>query len=210
MAFPTRLEAEQFFEEVISCRNASAFPFLPQKENAYRTHCLAVAKHAEKIAAETPSLNADHAYVMGLLHDCGRIKDEKGENTHHGWVGYELMMKKGWNEIARICITHNFFEKDFDISSYPQSRDDLFKCKNFLAAIEYDDYDKLVMLADLLNDMGRDCTLEYRLNSLASRYPIPPQTIARFLTILKQHYAYFSAQCGTDLYNLLGIKNDLS
>lgn len=210
MSFPSRSEAERFLEEVVDCRNASPFPFKPEWEESFRTHCYGVARIAEAIASETLSLNPDKAYVMGLLHDCGRIKDEKGEKTHHGWEGYKLMMQKSWPELARICITHNFYEKDFDPATYPQAPAALLNCKNYLSAIEYDDYDKLIMLADLLNDMGKNCTIDYRFASLASRYPIQQETVDRFSAILKGYYDYFSSLCGTDIYQLLGIKNDLS
>lgn len=206
MAYPDVKTAEEFFEYVIKERNSSPCPFLPEWERTYREHCNKVAKNAQKIASLTPDMNPELCFVMGLLHDCGRIKDEKAENRHHGWVGYQLMTAKGWNDIARICITHNFYEKEFDINNYPIINDDVVSCQKFLSQIKYNDYDYLMQLTDVLNDMGRDCTIEYRFSSLAERYPIKQEQMAHFANIIKTRLSYFNAKCSCDIYELLGIK----
>lgn len=206
MSYPDVKTAEEFFEYVIKERNSSPCPFLPEWERTYREHCNKVAKNAQKIASLTPDMNPELCFVMGLLHDCGRIKDEKAENRHHGWVGYQLMSSKDWNDIARICITHNFYEKEFDINNYPIINDDVVSCQKFLSQIKYNDYDYLMQLTDVLNDMGRDCTIEYRFSSLAERYPIKQEQMAHFANIIKTRLSYFNAKCNCDIYELLGIK----
>ena len=206
MSYPSIKEAEDFFEYVIKERNSSPYPFLPEWERTYREHCKKVAKNAQKIASQTPDMNPEVCYCMGLLHDCGRIRDEKAENRHHGWVGYQLMSSKGWNDIARICITHNFYEKDFDIKSYPIINDDVVSCQKFLSQIEYNDYDYLMQLTDVLNDMGKDCTIEYRFSSLANRYPINKDQMMHFSNIIKSRLLYFNKKCNGDIYELLGVK----
>lgn len=102
--------------------NRSPFPFRPEWEKEFRAHCFSVADIAAKIASQTPYLNSERAYLSGLLHDCGRIKDEKSENVFHGWTGYQLMKKQGWDEIGRISVTHCFLDKDFNPELYPQAR----------------------------------------------------------------------------------------
>ncbi len=206
MSYPDAKEAQEFFEYVIKERNSSPCPFLPQWEKTYREHCNKVAQNACKIAQQTKDMNPELCYVMGLLHDCGRIKDEKAENRHHGWVGHQLMISKGWDDVARICITHNFYEKEFDIKNYPIINDDVIACQKFLSQIKFNDYDYLMQLTDVLNDMGTDCTIEYRFASLAKRYPINKIQMEHFSNIIESRRSYFNFKCGCDIYNLLGIK----
>ena len=71
------------------------------------------------------------------------------------------MKSQGWNEIARISLTHCFLNKDFNPDLYPQAHQDLLRCKQIISQLDYDDYDKLLQLADMLNDRGKSCTLSY-------------------------------------------------
>ena len=51
-------------------------------------------------------MDAEKAYVLGLLHDIGR----KFGVRHLGHVsdGYRFMMSLGYDEAAKICLTHSF------------------------------------------------------------------------------------------------------
>ncbi len=81
------------------------------------------------------------------------------------------MKSQGWNEIARISLTHCFLNKDFNPDLYPQAHQDLLRRKQIISQLDYDNYDKLLQLADMLNDRGKSRTLSYRCQSLAQRYP---------------------------------------
>ena len=69
-------------------------------------HSLTAAHCAEKIAAACGDMGAEKAYVLGLLHDIGR----KFGVRHLGHVsdGYAYMMCLGYDEAAKICLTHSF------------------------------------------------------------------------------------------------------
>ncbi len=68
MPLPTRQEAEAFLEYVITSRNNSPRPFLPQWEKEFRAHSRTVAEIASTIAAaKTAYLNPERAYLSGLL-----------------------------------------------------------------------------------------------------------------------------------------------
>lgn len=69
-------------------------------------HSLTAAHCAEKIAVACGDMNAEKAYVLGLLHDIGR----KFGVRHLGHVsdGYRFMMSLGYDEAAKICLTHSF------------------------------------------------------------------------------------------------------
>ena len=73
-------------------------------------HSMAVADNARRIAGKTDVMDADRAYVMGLLHDIGRRAGIKG--ILHLFDGYDYMTSLGQEEIARICLTHSFPLKD--------------------------------------------------------------------------------------------------
>lgn len=204
-SFPTRQQAQFLFEEIVAERNASEHPFQPGWEKEYRSHCAAVARIAETIAVKTPYLNSEKAYVFGLLHDSGKYIDEYALNYFHGLSGYQRMMRKGYPELARISLTHTFYKKDFELDDYPFSKPDLIKCRELLKKIEYNDYDLLLQLADMINDMGTTCTLEYRTDSVCRRRNIAPQNYRWVLLRLNEIKNYFDEQCGCDIYSLFNL-----
>ncbi len=205
-SFITREEAKKIFEEIIQVRNNSLYSFSENMENNFRKHSQIVGSIAEEIAKKTMYLNSEKAYILGLLHDCGRIKDEQAENTFHGWIGYLYMNEKNLTEIARISITHCFYYKDFDMSLYPQNKKQLEHAKNYLKDVEYDDYDKLLQLADMLNDMGKTCSIEYRFESISKRYNIPQNKLISQIKKLNEIKTYFDKKCKENIYEFLNIK----
>ena len=202
---PARAEAQKLFEEVVFLRNNSKTPFTKDQEQTFRQHCTAVASIAEKIASALPGINEDRAYILGLLHDCGRIKDEKTEHAFHGYIGYHHMLEKGYPTLARISITHNFYQKDFDTTTYPQNKEQVIFCKKYIQTIDYNDYDRLIQLSDILNDMGKLCTIEYRFSSIAHRYNIPVDRIETHIRSLNELKQSFDNKIGIDVYKFLGI-----
>lgn len=204
-SLPNREQAQKLFEQVIAIRNQQQYPFTGTMEASFRAHCLDVARIAETIAEYCPHLDPDQAYVMGLLHDCGRIKDEINLKLFHGLVGYDYMTDLGYPQLARISLTHCFYCQDFDFSNYPQPKEQLLRCKELLKDIEFDDYDRLIQLADMMNDMGNICTIESRFQSISERYQIPYEKLdwaIRKLTEIKHH---FDKLCDKDVYELLNI-----
>ena len=115
-------------------------------------HVFNVAKIAENIARKTGSLNPDTAYILGLLHDIGRIKDETVTHVPHSLEGYNYLRKIGFPDVAPICITHNFIDPDIKAEDYPTYDTKSFEtARNFLQKVRYNDYDRLVQLADLFS-----------------------------------------------------------
>ena len=72
----------------------------------WREHSLSVAGNARLIAGKAEGMDADTAYIMGLMHDIGRRAGIKG--ILHIFDGYDYMMKLDQPELARICLTHSF------------------------------------------------------------------------------------------------------
>ena len=105
--YPDRLEAERLLKEAEKCN-----------PGPWGNHSRTVAHCAEKIASSC-GLDCEKAYVLGLLHDIGR----KFGVRHLGHVsdGYTYMMSLGYDEVAKICLTHSFNHKD--ISAYVGNHD---------------------------------------------------------------------------------------
>ena len=94
---------------------------LPTREKAeaeacnpgpWGNHSRAAAHCAERIARECGDLDSGKAYIVGLLHDIGR----KFGVRHLGHVsdGYSYMMSLGYDEAAKICLTHSFDDQTTD------------------------------------------------------------------------------------------------
>ena len=58
----------------------------------FHNHVYGVALMAEKIA-EKLGLDSEKAYILGLMHDCGKIY-EMYEKRFHGVIGYEMFKGK--------------------------------------------------------------------------------------------------------------------
>ena len=113
-------------------------------------HSLTAAHCAEKIAAACGDMNPEKAYILGLLHDIGR----KFGTRHLGHVsdGYTYMKKLGYDEVAKICLTHSFNSQTVDeyFGKFDVSEEELRLIQTELAKVEYDDYDRLIQLCDSL------------------------------------------------------------
>ena len=131
---PDRKEAESFLRE-----SEEIHP------GPWADHCRPAAECAEKIARNCSGLDPEKAYIIGLLHDIGR-RIETGTHFKHIVDGYECMMEYGYDEVARVCMTHSFQIKN--IESYigkidvPEEKSEMVR--TFLNHIELDDYDLLM------------------------------------------------------------------
>lgn len=121
-----------------------------------------VAARAAEVIANACGLDANRAYILGLLHDIGRFEGVRA--LHHAIAGYNLMMDKGYSDVARICLTHSFPIKP--VGSFSGKLDCTETELNFLSNyLEQGSYiDTLCQIAGL----GKpDCT-EDELNFLSS------------------------------------------
>ena len=136
-------------------------------------HVFNVAKIAENIAAQTQTLNPETAYVLGLLHDIGRIKDETVTKVPHSLEGYNYLRKIGYPDVAPICITHNFIDPNIKADDFPTYDEKSFKfAQNYLKKIKYNDYDRLIQLADLFSRGKEIMSIRQRLDKNKQFYHI--------------------------------------
>lgn len=136
---PTRAEAEKILEEAEQCNSG---PWV--------NHSRITAKCAEKIAELCENLDSEKAYILGLLHDIGRKFGVR--HLGHVYDGYTYMMSLGYDEVAKICLTHSFNNstvKEY-IGKFDVSDEELELIETALAKVNMDDYDKLIQLCDAL------------------------------------------------------------
>ena len=85
--------------------------------------------------------------------------------------GYKFMLSMGYDECAKICLTHSFPCKE--IKSYNGNNDcvddDYQFILNFLQTTEYDDYDRLIQLCDAISFPDGPTYIEKRLVDVVLR-----------------------------------------
>ena len=165
-------------------------------------HSKNVAKAARLIAEHCEGLDSEKAFVCGMLHDIGRRTGIAA--VRHIIDGYDYAMSKGWDEAARICLTHSFPVKDIDADIGKKDITDRQYdfIRDYLNNLEYDDYDKLIILCDALADANGFCILEKRFIDTTRRYGIYPFTIERWSKTY-EYKDYFENMAGRSIYMLL-------
>ena len=183
---PTRKEAMALIRDGLS-----------NNPGPWGKHCLTAAHCAEKIAAACGDMDVEKAYVLGLLHDIGR----KFGVRHLGHVsdGYTYMMRLGYDEVAKICLTHSFNNHTVDeyIGKLDVSGEEMEMIKTELARTVYDDYDRLIQLCDSLAGAEGVLDIEDRMNDVKKRYGFYPQKKWDSNMRLKQ---YFEEKMKKDIY----------
>lgn len=173
-------------------------------------HSESVAQNA-KLIAQRCGLDAQKAYVMGLLHDIGRREGVSG--IKHTFDGYAYMLEMGEKEIARICLTHSFPLKDVQtyIGAYDCTEGQLAFLRDFLEHTEQDDYDRLIQLCDAISLPEGACIMEKRLMDVALRHGLPEFSLDKWRAFLALKQ-YFDDKCGCNLYEFLPnvFKNSIS
>lgn len=171
----------------------------PHNPGPWGDHSRTAAHCAEKIAAAC-GLDPNKAFVLGLLHDIGRRFGKR----HLGHVsdGYSYMMELGYDEVARICLSHSF--NDQSLESYIGHRDttpeETALIETNLAAMVYDEYDRLIQLCDSLADASGVVDIEERMNDVKRRYGSYPQDKWDNNLALKAH---FEQLAGRSIYEVV-------
>ena len=152
---PNRAEAEKILAEAEACNPGS-----------WGNHSRVAAQCAEKIAALCEGMDADKAYVLGLLHDIGR-KFGVG-HLRHVYDGYKYMLQLGYDEVAKICLTHSFNNQDIReyIGNVDIAEEEQQEIVDALQNAVYDDYDRLIQLCDSVAGADGVMDLEARMGDV--------------------------------------------
>ena len=190
---PTRKEAEELLKEAEQCN-----------PGPWGNHSRIAAHCAEKIAEACEGMDPEKAYILGLLHDIGR----KFGVRHLGHVsdGYRYMTSLGYDEAARICLTHSFNTMRIDdyIGRFDTSEEEEQLIRTELSKILPDDYDRLIQLVDAMVGGDRILDVESRMSDVKRRYGNYPQE--KWDTNL-QLKTLFENKTGKNLYDLVDKEN---
>ncbi len=186
---PTRTQAERLLREAEQCN-----------PGPWGNHSRIAAHCAEKIAGLCEGLDAEKAYVLGLLHDIGR----KFGVRHLGHVsdGYTYMMSLGYDEAAKICLTHSFNNQSVKeyIGKSDTSDEEMELIQTTLTKTVFDDYDRLIQLCDSLAGSEGVLDIEERMGDVKKRYGCYPKEKWDTNIRLKE---YFEQKTGKDIYDVV-------
>lgn len=187
---PTLVQAEQLLREAEACN-----------PGPWGNHSRVTAHCARMIANRCHGMDGEKAGILGLLHDIGR----KFGVRHLGHVsdGYSYMLSLGYDEAARICLTHSFNNGRLEeyIGRHDVSEAERQLIINGLASVEMDDYDRLIQLCDSLAGAEGVLDMEARMGDVKARYGMYPQAKWDKNLWLK---GYFEEKMGMDVYRAVG------
>lgn len=190
--YPSKEEAENILKEAEACN-----------PGPWGNHSRTAAHCAEAIAVRA-EMNAEKAYALGLLHDIGR----KFGKRHLGHVsdGYSYMMSLGYDDVARICLTHSFHDKDISkyIGNFDTTEDETKLITDGLKNLVMDDYDRLIQLCDSIS--GAEGVMDQidRMTDVKNRYGDYNQEKWDANIRLRE---YFERKMGEDLYVAVDKEN---
>ncbi len=186
---PTREEAERLLQEAEVCN-----------PGPWGDHSRVAARCAERIAQACGNLDANKAYILGLLHDIGR----KFGVRHLGHVsdGYTYMMSLGYDEAAKVCLTHSFNNKTLGeyIGKVDTTGEEYALIQEELEGIVLDEYDRLIQLCDALAGAEGVLDIEERMADVRSRYGFYPEAKWDANLALKR---YFEEKTGKNIYEVV-------
>lgn len=187
--FPTRDEAELLLKEAEACN-----------PGPWGNHSRVAAHCAQQIALACGDMDANKAYILGLLHDIGR----KFGVRHLGHVsdGYSYMMSLGYEEVAQICLTHSFNMHTLDdyIGKFDTTEEELRMIQKALKETVFDEYDQLIQLCDSLAGSEGVLNIEDRMQDVKNRYGAYPQVKwDRNIELMN----YFEKRMEKDIYTVV-------
>lgn len=165
-------------------------------------HCICVGDTAAIIAKEL-GMDEDKVRAMGYVHDIGKRYGYSAK-IHHSVTGYEYLLEQGIDEeFACVCLTHSFLDNTVVCEAAGVLNENMekfdFLC-DYVGSHEYDDYDRLINLCDLMCTR-RMVGIEKRIVDLLLRYGVFPNTVNNLKATLKLKN-YFDDLLGYNLYKL--------
>lgn len=163
-------------------------------------HSINAGIAARNIAEKVSWLNPEKAYIVGLLHDIGRRVGIVDIPTHV-YEGYRYCLGKGWDEAARVCMTHSYLRMQEEFSYDPDNEQEK-AIKAYIMSCQADDYDKLIQLCDSLAVDYGFVILEKRFVDVTRRYGIMEGYIKGW-DIAFSIKEYFEKEIGCSIYDVL-------
>ncbi len=159
LQIPTLAQAEALLDEA-GVRNPGP----------WTEHSRHVAEAALRIAERVPGMDGEAAFILGLLHDMGRREGVTG--MRHVLDGYRYLASLGYEDAARINLTHSFANGDIRevFGEWDCAPEEVAFIESYLARRGFDDYDRLIQLCDALAMADGFVLMEKRMLDVAVRY----------------------------------------
>lgn len=195
MQIPTK---EQACDLLAQAGQMNPGPWTAHSEHAGRA--------AYAIAQKCSGLDADAAYILGMLHDIGRRFGVTG--NRHIPDGWRFCMGRGWPDAARVCLTHSFPIQNINccVGSWDVGGVDGTQARKLteaeLSKVEYNDYDRLIQLCDSLAVPKGFCLMEKRWVDVAFRYGVNAFTVQKWKAVCEIK-RQFEVRMGCGVYDVL-------
>ena len=123
--------------------------------------------------------------------------------ARHAIEGFNFLIGIGFDEGARICLTHTFQYKDVEAiyDNWDCSNEEKQFVAEYLENIVYDDYDKLIQLCDALSLATGYCYAEKKMVNSVLKFGLKETTINKWKAILELK-EYFDMKIAGDIYSL--------
>lgn len=141
---------------------------------AWGNHSRVAGLCAQRIA-EAAGMDGEKARVLGMLHDIGRRNGVHG--IRHAVDGYNFLMEKGYDQAARISMTHSFAIKSLEsaLGTIDVTEAEKQFMLDYIENCEYDDYDLLMQVCDSIALAEGPADMETRMGDVKRRYGWYPQ-----------------------------------
>jgi hypothetical protein len=118
--------------------------------------------------------------------------------------GFVFLSNLGFDDAARICLTHSFPLINIHAVSgeWDCSKEEIGFVSDFLSKVEYSEYDRLIQLCDAIAMPTGFCLIEKRMVDVALRYGVNGLMIEKW----KAHFDIkreFEQRIGESIYKLL-------
>ena len=191
MKIPSRQEAERLIAEA---------------ERLNPGPCVAHSRYAgeaaQAIVSHHPDLDPESAFVLGFLHDIGRRVGVTG--MRHSLDGYLFLMEKGFDDVARVSMTHSYPVQDIRHvnSKWDGTEEELEFVREYITKIKFTKYDRLIQLSDGISQPTGHCLIEKRMVDVALRYGTSKYSVPRWKAFIKIKED-FDKEIGQSIYVVL-------
>ena len=110
-------------------------------------------------------------------------------------------MEKGWDEVAKICMTHSYVMMQEEFDYEPITKEEI-EIKKYILNCQADDYDLLIQLCDSLATDYGFVIIEKRFVDVIRRYGILEKYIEGWNKTFEIK-EYFEAKMGCSIYDVL-------
>lgn len=147
-----------------------------EDKNRWILHCLYSGIAAGRIAKKL-GIDSDYATALGYIHDIGR----RISHPKHITEGYKYLKALGYEQEARICLTHSFIDNDITLAAGPFPPIEMYY--TIMSQLNQENcsiYDNIIQLCDLFCKETGFTTLEKRILDISLRKGVSPSSRKHF------------------------------